>query len=313
MKPFLVEGIIPHGFTELGARPKSGKSVLGLQLALAVASEHGILLDRVTQHGRVLYLALEDPERRIKERTSVMLGFDIHNQLRPNPRPERLDVAYEWPKWTQGGLEHLDGYLEAYPETVLVVLDTITDFRGPVPRGGGYDVDYDFSRALSAWTNKHDTNLLGITHTGKRKPTDDPDSFSLDMIQNTTGITAGADTVLVMARQDGIMKLFRSGRDLDDTDPMKLKQEDGTLRWSCDESQDGLSARASVLFALRTATKPMKPGAMASFMGSNGNAIRIACSRMLDEAIPLSGVVDGAYYLTERGPTNKPKGDDNAD
>lgn len=62
-----VPGLLPAGLTICGGRPKVGKSWLGLQLAMAVASG-GEALGSRAEAGRVLVLALEDPPRRVKER-----------------------------------------------------------------------------------------------------------------------------------------------------------------------------------------------------------------------------------------------------
>jgi DNA-binding transcriptional ArsR family regulator len=62
-----VPNILPVGLTILAGRPKVGKSWLALQIALSVASG-GYALGEHVEAGPVLYLALEDPPRRLKER-----------------------------------------------------------------------------------------------------------------------------------------------------------------------------------------------------------------------------------------------------
>ena len=62
-----IPGLLPVGLTILAGRPKVGKSWLTLQIALAVASG-GRVLGQPGEKGPVLYLALEDPPRRLKER-----------------------------------------------------------------------------------------------------------------------------------------------------------------------------------------------------------------------------------------------------
>jgi|YNPBryunderm2012_1023409.scaffolds.fasta_scaffold02052_5 hypothetical protein len=65
---WLVEGLIPStGFVILGGPPKRGKSWLMLELALAVCS-NGYFLNRKVKEGKVLYLAIEDNPRRLKDR-----------------------------------------------------------------------------------------------------------------------------------------------------------------------------------------------------------------------------------------------------
>ena len=53
--PWVVPGLIPVGLTMLAGRPKIGKSMLSLQVALAHATG-GRVLDREASRGKVLYL-----------------------------------------------------------------------------------------------------------------------------------------------------------------------------------------------------------------------------------------------------------------
>jgi RecA-family ATPase len=60
--PSLVDDLfLEVGVSMLCAKPKTGKSTLALQLAVAVA-ENTDFFDKTTLHGDVLYLGLEGPE-----------------------------------------------------------------------------------------------------------------------------------------------------------------------------------------------------------------------------------------------------------
>lgn len=65
--PWIVPDYLPPGLTILSGRPKVGKSWLAMQLALSVLTG-GKVFGKDIEKGRVLYLALEDSERRLKER-----------------------------------------------------------------------------------------------------------------------------------------------------------------------------------------------------------------------------------------------------
>ena len=76
-------GIIPEGMGLLAGGPKVGKSWLGYALSLAIARGADALGGIPTGTARpVLYLALEDGDRRMKERRQVLLGDE--------PTPENL-------------------------------------------------------------------------------------------------------------------------------------------------------------------------------------------------------------------------------
>jgi hypothetical protein len=73
--PWCVPQIIPVGLTLLACRPKVGKSWLALQLMQAVATGGGFLGQSVTK-GASLYLALEDPPRRLANRMHMQQWSD---------------------------------------------------------------------------------------------------------------------------------------------------------------------------------------------------------------------------------------------
>ena len=62
-----VPGLLPVGLAILAGAPKVGKSWLALQIAQAVAAG-GYIFNQLVERGPVLYLALEDPPRRLQER-----------------------------------------------------------------------------------------------------------------------------------------------------------------------------------------------------------------------------------------------------
>src|SRR5437868_2466692 len=70
---FVLPGLIPEGASLLVSRPKLGKSWLVLDLCLAVAGSRFTLGTLKPEQGDVLYLALEDGERRLQRRMSRLL------------------------------------------------------------------------------------------------------------------------------------------------------------------------------------------------------------------------------------------------
>ncbi len=64
---WIVPDYLPPGLTFLIGKPKVGKSWLALQLAQSI-STGGKVFNRDVEKGRVLYIALEDNERRLQDR-----------------------------------------------------------------------------------------------------------------------------------------------------------------------------------------------------------------------------------------------------
>ena len=70
-RQFLIDGILARGnLAMLGGRPKSGKSWLSFQLAQAIDAG-APFLGKATTKANILYMALEDGDRRIHERLHI--------------------------------------------------------------------------------------------------------------------------------------------------------------------------------------------------------------------------------------------------
>jgi hypothetical protein len=102
---FIVKGYVVEGATLLGGRPKVGKSWLVLDWALAAARGGFCFGDVHCKEGSVLFLALEDNERRLKARINKILG--------DSNWPEKFEYATEWPRANEGALRRSRNGLRA--------------------------------------------------------------------------------------------------------------------------------------------------------------------------------------------------------
>jgi hypothetical protein len=109
---YIVPGLIVEGLVLLAGKPKVRKSWMALDIGLAVASGRMCLGDRKPQQGSVLFLALEDGERRLQRRIDKVLptfGAEW---------PESFEYETKWPRADQGGIEAIDSWCEAHPMPV---------------------------------------------------------------------------------------------------------------------------------------------------------------------------------------------------
>jgi hypothetical protein len=108
--PWVVPGVIPGGLVALAGRPFIGKSWLALQIAGAVGTG-GRVFDRQVRKGKVLFLALLDPPRRLQMRGRKQLW------------PAEVDVTFvlEWPPLGQGGTAALRQRIEEEGCTLVIV------------------------------------------------------------------------------------------------------------------------------------------------------------------------------------------------
>ena len=108
-------------------------------------------------------------------------------------------------------LEQLENFLFEYPETVLVIIDTLQRIRGRTPDNGSYAADYDTIATLKAFSDQRGIALLLVHHTRKEGAED-----VFDTISGTNGILGAADGALVLhkdKRTSGDAILDVVGRD----------------------------------------------------------------------------------------------------
>jgi hypothetical protein len=187
------------------AAPKAGKSWLALALLLSVASPAGIALGAIKTGParRVYYLALEDSDRRIQERCRALLDG--------GPIPDLF--CYQTRVEPGTALSTIDAWMSRYPDTALIVIDTLGRVMPPALQGeGAYQRDYRVGAALKARTDAHTGLSIIASHHDRKAAADD----FVDSVSGTHGLAGAADTIIVLARRrqaaDAVLKV--TGRDV---------------------------------------------------------------------------------------------------
>jgi RecA-family ATPase len=202
---FVVEGLLPQGLGILASPPKYGKSWLVLDLCLSVAAGKPFL-NRPTNRGECLYLALEDSLHRLKERTDKVLDGSA--------APVGFDFVTRCADLSEGLIGQLEGHVKAHPKTALIVIDTFQKIRGAAGKETAYSADYHEVGQLKAFADRFGLCLLLVHHL--RKMDDEGDVFN--RISGTNGIAGAADTILVLSklsRGDADTTLSVVGRDVE--------------------------------------------------------------------------------------------------
>src|SRR5215212_8360654 len=187
---WIVPGIVPEGTTILAGKPKMGKSWLALGTSLAVAAGGIALGTKRVERGAVLYLALEDNPRRLQSRLKKLLPGGA--------APEGLELATEWPRLGDGGLDALEAWLNTHPDARLVVIDTLAKIRAGQSGKNLYKEDYEAVEPLVELAAHHNVAIL-IVHHLRKLGAEDP----LDQVSGSMGLTGGADGALVLNRERG--------------------------------------------------------------------------------------------------------------
>jgi AAA domain len=278
-----VDGLIPEGLALLVAAPKAGKSWLALTLLLAVASPDGIALGAIKTGParRVFYLALEDSDRRIQERCRALLGEG-------EPIPDLF--CYQTRAEPGAVLATIDAWMGRYPDTALIVIDTLGRVMPPALQGeGAYQRDYRVGAALKARADKHPGLSIIVAHHDRKAAADD----FVDSVSGTHGLAGAADTVMLLARRrqaaDAALKV--TGRDVPEDeyaltilDGTTWQANGGSLAAAADKARDRKAAQAlspvmaDVLAAVREHPEGVRAGDLA---GRFGKAVYTYLARLV--------------------------------
>lgn len=201
---YAVPGLIPEGFSLLVGPPKVGKSWLALALQLAVAAGgHALGKIPVGPPRRVLYLALEDGDRRMQDRCRHLLGHD------PIPPLYAYLTRVEPP----AVVRTIEAYLTRHPDTALVVIDTLGKVMPPPTNGDTtYSRDYKVGGRLKAIADARPGLAVVALHHDRKAGSDD----FVERVSGTHGLAGSADTIVVLSRDrqstEGMVQV--TGRDV---------------------------------------------------------------------------------------------------
>ncbi len=217
---FAVDEILPQGIFILAGSGKIGKSWLALDMCVSVATGVDLWSYKATK-GEVLYLALEDNHRRLKNRLS---------EIQKEKEVGNLHFATASLGISDGLIEQVDDFIIDNPSTRLVIIDTLEHIRNTATETSMYSHDYQDIQSLRAITESHDVTILLIHHTRKMY---DPDP--LNMLTGSTGLVGAVDGVWVLEKEkrtgnEG--KLTIANRDTKGF-CFKVEFDKDNFKWNC--------------------------------------------------------------------------------
>lgn len=236
--------LLPSGLTILAGRPKVGKSWLALQIALAVASG-GMVFGQRVESGPVLYLALEDPPRRLHDRMMAQ-GWTRGLPAEFMPIGEFTTQIGDL---RDGGGERLAQQIEAR-EYRLTVIDTLS--RSVY--GDQSDVE-DMTAALTPlqeMAHTYNTAVLMVDHHRKGFGTN-PDAVGDILGSTAKGALADCVWGLYKERGKAEAKLQITGRDVLER-TLALMWDPSLSSWHCEGDAYALEMterRQEILDALK--------------------------------------------------------------
>jgi hypothetical protein len=269
---FVVPGLIAEGATLFGGAPKIGKSWLAYGLAIAIASGRPVFDQIPITQGDVLYLALEDSERRLKSR---LLKMGVRNA------PERLTLATEWPGLDDGCIAELAAWADSVARPSLIIVDVLKMVRG-VTRGNEslYDSDYRALTGLASFARNRGIAIVVVHHV-RKMAAEDP----LESLSGTNGLTGAADSVMVLKRDTGTPNciLYVRGRDVEEAETaVRFDRDNGTwVRLGVADEVGRTNEREAIMQTLRISPNPLSAREVSDLLGKNYDAVRKTMTRMV--------------------------------
>ena len=291
---WIVPDYITAGLTLLVGAPKLGKSWLALDICNAVAQGGATLGNRVCMKGDVLYAALEDNPRRIKDRLHKVCarkpgsGFTVWTEM------QMLDA---------GGLDDLRAWIVTADKPRLIVIDVLNKVRSSQGKNEApYAYDYRSVTPLKDLADEFGLAIVVIHHTRKADAGD-----KLEKVSGTNGLTGAADTTIILDRDGEGVTLSGRGRDIAEFETAMEFQKD-ICRWRVlgDAAEVRKSdERKMILEALEGETTPMGPAAIASVSGQPAGGVRYLLHKMA-KAGEVQKAGYGKYLHPDISPPNTP-------
>jgi hypothetical protein len=261
---WIVPGYVPEGLSILAGRQKLGKSFLALDWAMAVASGGMAMASMTCDAGDVLYIDLENGERRIQQRL-ISLGAS-----QGAARYGSLEWLNSAPALDAGFIDILDEWRGEVKAPRLVIIDVLQRIKPPGKRGqNSYEADYAALAKLQNWATTHGIGVVALHHT-RKAAAEDP----LEALNGSNGLSGCADTTLVLNRDQNGTTLYVRGRDVEEKETA-VKFTAG--HWSViGEASDVRTSaeRKAILECLNGHGTSMTPTEIAGAMGRNSNNVK---------------------------------------
>jgi hypothetical protein len=259
--------ILEGGFTILGGKKKLGKSWLCLQIAVAVAVGAKTLLRDVVS-GPVVYICLEDGERRLQDR------------LRKQKASRGLPITWytTFPKLDDGGLEELERVASEHPR--LIIMDTLAAAKtGKVDENSSGPMA-DLGNELRRIAQANSVGLLATHHHGKFSYGDPGDD-----LRGSSALAAAADVNLGLYRIDDAFRLRGEGRDIEPCDFAIRFDANGEWVWKMlgDARVIASDQADSVILLALAALGEATTAAVASFVNKGETAVRERLQDLLEK------------------------------
>jgi hypothetical protein len=291
---WIIPRVVPEGFFLLAGRVKLGKSWMLMDWSSAIALGGCAMGSIQCEPGNVLHLALEDNERRLKERQTMLLGNGL--------KPEFVEYNVTWPRIGSGGIEEMDKWADSVPNPRAIFIDVIKMVRRQQQSSESlYDYDYSTIEPLRDLANRRRLAIVGTHHLNKRLESDDP----FDLVSGSNGMSAAADGTFILDRDGQGCTLYGRGRDIPESD-RALSFDKTTGRWTLLGNTENVRTsdeRTLIIDALANIGEPASPSEIAGATGQKYGNVRFLLHKMMKDG-QVSRAGRGLYSVAPTSPSN---------
>ncbi|GHU33670.1 hypothetical protein FACS1894172_12650 [Spirochaetia bacterium] len=269
---WVVPDMIPYGLNLIAGPPKIRKSLLTLSTLIAAGTGGRAFGSIPVEQQCVLYISLEDGQRRLQRRQSDM-GL-----------PQGSDHIYYADQWV-GGAAELRSTLTEHPEIKLVAVDTLFLFSDTnksqshrISDVNAYGETTRATHELKKIADEFDIAIIAITHS--RKGYKD-DSAGMEDILGSQGQAGGVDNILVMKKSStkDCINFYINGRDMPEGEKTySLKWDYDTCQWLIEGTKEEVELGKTQQLIV-------------DWLGDNGAATPSAILRGLTKEYKYSGVI----------------------
>src|SRR4030095_59126 len=137
------------------------------------------------------------------------------------------ELHTEWKRMDRGGLEDIEAWCKSVKGPRLIWIDTLAKIRPIAGRNEqAYAADYRAIEGLQKLSGQYGVGIVLNHHL--RKASSEDDAF--DDVSGTLGLTGAADTIIVMKRHAGMVKIYVRGRDIEEAE-FAAEFNKQTCRW----------------------------------------------------------------------------------
>ncbi|MBZ0266000.1 AAA family ATPase [bacterium] len=289
---YLVDGLLPElGLGLFGGAPKVGKSFAMFELAICVAEGKKLFGYFDTHKRSVLYLSVEDHNRRIKER---LHGY--YEDLDSQP-PANLYLSFEWPRiGTKDFDEKLESWIKSTPDPGLIIIDMLNQVRPALKGDHNYNKENDWASRLRHFAVDNEVVIILVNHT-RKSDADDP----FARIGGSNGVHGASDFIWLFDkdRSKSSAYLAVTGNDIQDETHSLVRADNGFWVYDGIEIKKYVSPqRDRIIEALRLSDKLISPSDLAKITKISDGSIRRILRKMVHNG-DLKAYNYGEYGLNE--------------